>query len=135
MYYLDLSWLLLGPQYVVWGVPQVGLDPWRAHPAAFLLSRFLLAFYPPKGVARHARPGAMPATPVAIRECRGGHLLASETSDCVELVYHDLRPVPLAPAARRDTLAKDVPSSLEGWHARVEHHAQHAPPCDPVTAL
>ena len=33
--------------------------------------------------------------------------------------------------ARRDTRAKDVPSSLEGWqpcHARVEHHAQHAPP-------
>ena len=31
---------------------------------------------------------------------------------------------PRAPRHARE----DVPSSLEGWHARVEHHAQHAPP-------
>ena len=24
LYHLDLSWLLIEPQYVVWGVPQVG---------------------------------------------------------------------------------------------------------------
>ena len=71
----------------------------------------------------------MPATPVAIRECRGGHLLASETSDCVALVYHDLRPAPPVANPRAPRHAReDVPSSLEGWHARVEHHAQHAPP-------
>ena len=71
----------------------------------------------------------MPATPVAIRECRGGHLLASETSDCVALVYHDLHPAPPVANPRAPRHAReDVPSSLEGWHARVEHHAQHAPP-------
>ena len=39
--------------------------------------------------------------------------MASETSDCVALVYHDLRPAPRwRIRARRDTLARDVPSSL-----------------------
>ena len=71
----------------------------------------------------------MPATPVAIRECRGGHLLASETSDCVALVYPVLHPAPPVANPRAPRHARDgVPSSLEGWHARVEHHAQHAPP-------